>query len=70
MDWIWALVALSIIGVIFWAFSAGKQAERNRARRNQLEEWKGVMDVKTSVKSDLSDPDERRRVRDRYNQTK
>lgn len=47
------------------------QSRRSEERTQQeLDEWSGVLDVKREIDNRLSDPVERKRVRDKYNKAK
>lgn len=68
---------LAFIVAIFAYLLYGAQNDRiGQSRRSEeemqkeLDDWSGVTDVKREITNRLSDADERKRVRDKYNKTK
>lgn len=69
--------ALALVVAFFSYLLYGAQNDRiGQSRRNeektqeQLDDWSGVLDVKREIDNRLSDPDERKRVREKYNKSK
>lgn len=62
------LLAFIVIGVlaIVWLIS-GLFNDRHRKLEEELDEWSGVYDVKREVDHRFIDPDESKRLRDKYN---
>jgi hypothetical protein len=68
IDAIFGLAVLAVIGLIFFVASLAKAGERARARRRELEEWEGILDVRRETRDKLdNDPEYVKRVRDHFN---
>lgn len=62
------ILGFGVLGVLGMAYLLyGAQNNRLKKMEEELEDWTGVMDVKREVDNQLTDPDERKRVRDKYN---
>jgi hypothetical protein len=62
------LTALVTAGLVIGIFLFGLMSGRNRASRDELEEWEGVMDVKRETRDKLkSDPDYVERMQNQFN---
>lgn len=62
------VTALVTAGLIIGVFLFGLMSGRNRASRDELEEWSGVMDVKRETRDKLrSDPDYVERMQNQFN---
>lgn len=60
---LFALVAS--VTIIFWT---GVTSGRNQARRDDLEDWEGVEDIRQTTRDRVkSDPDYAKRVQDEFN---
>jgi hypothetical protein len=66
-SFIWGAVALGVIFIIWFVAGLAGKSARLRQREQELEEWEGVLDVKRETKRELSDPDELKRMHDKYN---
>ncbi len=59
------LVLVSVIALIFFV---GVASGRDRQRREELEEWEGILDVKRETKDKLNtDSEYAERVQDHFN---
>lgn len=65
MEWILCLIAVLVLTLVLRVISLFKHNENLREKEQEL--WSGVYDTKRDVDTDLVDPDERERLRQRYN---
>jgi hypothetical protein len=65
---IWGAVGIGILGLIWFVAGLSNSAAKREQLERELDEWEGVLDVKRKVDNRLNDPNERQRVRNKYNQ--
>jgi hypothetical protein len=65
---IWGAVGIGILGLIWFVAGLSNSKSKQEQLERELDEWEGVLDVKRKVDDRLNDPDERQRVRAKYNQ--
>lgn len=62
------LLMLVLVSVVVLIFFAGIASGRDRQRREELEEWEGILDVKRKTKDKLdTDGEYAKRVQDHFN---
>ena len=66
MDYLLAFISLGIIASTW--FVVGLFNDRKNKLQDELDEWSGIYDVKREVDNKLANDNERKRLRDKYNQ--
>jgi hypothetical protein len=69
VSWVWGAFGFAVLGLFWFVLGLASKSGRIRSLEDELEDWEGVIDVKREVDDRLNNPNERKRVRDKYNKS-